>query len=197
MSRLLSFHLFPSPRRRIEPVSVLGLGSLCSHTDICNIKPIYSRQRERERGMNGKPIGLHMQPERKRGSVQRGEHKRGFWVSKSCPCHLLVHENTARLMKVSEPGAARCTSLIPSFISVLFVSFLYGTLLWKQSRLMWACALCDGSLDVMSNEWQNCCKRRLSSYQRICLLETVKRHIWASLGSSDMWWPGYLSQILS
>lgn len=158
MSWLLSFHLFSSPRRRIEPVSVLGLGSLCSHTDICNIKPIYSRQKERERGIKGKPIGLHMQPERKRGSVQRGEHKRGLWVSKSCPCHLLVHENTARLMKVSEPSTARCTSLIPSFISVLFssslVSFLYGTPLWKQSRLMWACALCEGSLDVMSNEWQ-------------------------------------------
>lgn len=68
--------------------------------------------------MIGKPIGLHMQPERKQGSVQQGEHKRLFWVSKSCPCHLLVC-GKAWLMKVSESGTTRCTSLILSFIFIL------------------------------------------------------------------------------
>lgn len=117
MSRLLSSHLFPLARCRIEPVSVLRLGSLCSHTDICNIKPIYSRHKKRERGIKGKPIGLHMQPERKRGSVQRGEHKRGLWVSKSCPCHLLVtwkHSTAYESVR-----ARRCTLYIPDAVFYL------------------------------------------------------------------------------
>lgn len=169
VSWLLSFHLFSRPRRRIEPVSVLGLGSLCSHTDICNIKPIYSRHRERERGIKGKPIGLHMQPERKRGSVQRGEHKRGLWVSKSWPCHLLVHENTARLMKVSEPGAARYTSLILSFISVLSPPHLFS--LWNITlkTIQIDVGLCALWRQLGCHEqWiANCRMRRLSSHQCI------------------------------
>jgi len=63
--------LIASMQNRATLCALLKLFVL-PHTDICNIKPIYSRHRRRERGIKGKPIGLHMQPERKQGSVPSG-----------------------------------------------------------------------------------------------------------------------------
>lgn len=75
-------HLFCSPQCSIEPASVLWL-ALCARTQTSVTLGLFTGDTERGRGgIKGKPIGLHMQPERKRGSAQWGEHKRH---SKSCP----------------------------------------------------------------------------------------------------------------
>lgn len=208
MSRLLSSHLFSRPSTQNRAALCASPRLFVSRTQTSVTLSLFTadtqREREGERGIKGKPIGLlHMQPERKRGSVRRGEHKRGLWVSKSWPlsprsawkhstgwwkCRRQAQHVVHLWSCLLSPSPA----LPPSLLFSLWNTALKTIQIDVGLRALWRQLGCH-------EQWMaNCCVEGLSSYQQIWLLEAGKKashlnytrlifHAVAWLVTPDIW----------